>query len=291
MDPVSVFRLRREDTLHRRELVAAGCTPNGIARAIHTGRLVRVRRGWYCLPGVHAHIQRAVRVGGRATCISAAQVAGLWVPPHEDTHISMQHRASRLRNPDDRFARRDPDDPCELHWWPPSTNGKNGAVAITDALAHVMRCQDRLMAVAVLDSAIHERLVRAAHLDVIFAEVPARLQALRPLLDGRAESGLESVARTLIRDVGLRCEPQVVLPGIGRCDLLVEDCVVVETDGVLGHDDSIESRRRHYERDAAVASRGITPLRFRYAQVLHRPEEMMAAVIAAVRSHRRGPAL
>lgn len=91
--------------------------------------------------------------------------------------------------------------------------------------------------------------------------------------------------RVLLGDVGLRVEPQVRFRGIGRVDLLVEDWIVVETDGAEFHDAEVSTRDR--KRDAALVSLGCTVLRFRYAQVVFEPTTVVAAIVSAVEVHRR----
>jgi very-short-patch-repair endonuclease len=115
--------------------------------------------------------------------------------------------------------------------------------------------------------------------------LPATKRALLQLVDRRAESGLESIVRVLVRDLGFAVRPQVPFGGIGRVDLLVERWVIVETDGAEFHDGTVSPRDRR--RDAALASRGYTVLRFRYAQVIFHLSSVANAVISAVEVHRR----
>jgi very-short-patch-repair endonuclease len=91
--------------------------------------------------------------------------------------------------------------------------------------------------------------------------------------------------RVLLLDLGLAVRPQVPFGGVGRVDLLVERWVIVETDGAEFHDGTVSPRDRR--RDAALASRGYTVLRFRYAQVIFDLGSVANAVISAVEVHRR----
>jgi very-short-patch-repair endonuclease len=77
----------------------------------------------------------------------------------------------------------------------------------------------------------------------------------------------------------------VSFPGLGRVDLVVEDWIVVETDGSAFHDVEVTARDRR--RDAALIARGLAVLRFRYSQVVFNRPELVAAVISAVETHRR----
>src|SRR5690606_20062575 len=104
----------------------------------------------------------------------------------------------------------------------------------------------------------------------LFATLPTKLQSLRCEVDGRAMSGLETIVRLMAKEAGFHCDAQVRFDGIGSVDLVVDGCVVVETDGRKGHDDP-EGEARDYARDAALAERGYTVLRFNYAQVMYEP--------------------
>jgi hypothetical protein len=53
---------------------------------------------------------------------------------------------------------------------------------------------------------------------------------VRDALVQRSEAGQETVLREMILDARLRCEIRVSIDGVGRVDLLVEGCVVVEAD-------------------------------------------------------------
>lgn len=98
-------------------------------------------------------------------------------------------------------------------------------------------------------------------------------------------SGLETLVRLMVVEAGMACVPQVTFDGVGTVDLLIEDCVVVETDGRLGHDDPIGAVR-DYRRDALLTAMGYTVLRFSYRQVMYEPETVLAAIRSAVARHR-----
>ncbi len=59
---------------HRSALLDSGLTSFELGRAVHSGRLTRVRRAWYALPSADPEIVRAVRVGGALTSVSVAAV-------------------------------------------------------------------------------------------------------------------------------------------------------------------------------------------------------------------------
>lgn len=270
-----------------RELLHAGASPRALTLAVRSAALVRVRRGHYALPGTDRKLLEAVRIGGVLGCVSAAERLGIWVPDDLFTHVLLGHSASRLRSPRNRFLGLtfDNRDGCSLHWSPTLDSHDHASVGVIDALAQIVRCQPRHLAVAALDSALNQGLIDERAVRRIFKAVPRRFAGLSDDLDGRSQSGLETLVRLLVRDASLACELQVHFEGIGHVDLVVEGCVVVETDGHKNHDGARE-KRRDYARDAALAALGYIVLRFNYRQVVHEPEVVMRAIRGALLAHR-----
>lgn len=272
------------DTMTRQQLLAAGMTPRMIARRVHDGRLIRVRRGHYATPQVDDATQRAVRVGGRLACVTELRNRGVWVLDDDRVHVHVPANAARLRSPDDRHVRRRPDDECHVHWGPLLDPGGATAshVSARDALAQALGCLDRRAAQASVDSAVRLGVVRRSDIARIARERPG-LEPLRA--DPSAESGLETIVREVVRELGLAVTTQVWFAPEIRVDMLIEGWVVVETDGAEFHDATVTTKDRR--RDAYLASRGRTVLHFRYAQVVFELPSVTAAIIAAVESHRR----
>lgn len=283
-----------EPVVTRMQLRRLGVAAQTLTDAVRTGNLVRVRRGYYASPGTDPLLLHAVRIGGRLGCIAAAQRLGIWAENPQFAHVAMRHEASRMRSPRDRSQPLSPQnvDGCELHWWPlPEVPHPNvHTVTTVEALAHIARCQPRGLALASFDSAVNQGLVGSAGLEAIFAVLPAKLAYLRPLIDGRCMSGIETLVRLMLVDAGIPFEVQASFRGIGTVDFLVAGCVVVETDGHLGHDDAL-SKLRDYRRDAALVRLDYAVVRLSYVQVMFDPAGSLATIIAALRSHRRGPAI
>jgi very-short-patch-repair endonuclease len=294
MDAALALERVAEPIATRSQLIRAGATPRDLASAVLSETLCRVRRGVYCRPGTDEALVRAVRIGGRLGCVSAAQRLGIWsvVPPAP--HVAMRHEASRLRSPSDRFAvlTSDNRDGCELHWWslPPGSGASIHTVSPLEALSHIVQCQKRQFAVASIDSALFQGLVDSSELDSMFALLPRRHRRMRGEVDGRCMSGLESLVRLLLLDAGIPFDLQVYLRGVGTVDFVVAGCVVVETDGRLGHIDSL-SAARDYQRDAAAIRLGYAVVRLNYAQVMFDPMGALETIRSAIRSHRASRAL
>jgi Protein of unknown function (DUF559) len=115
----------------------------------------------------------------------------------------------------------------------------------------------------------------------------ARARLVLPLGDPRAESPMESVLRWLVHDAGLALpEPQFVVRDedgafLGRADLAWPDHkVLVEFDGDLHRERSVfvnDVRRQN-----RLIAAGWTVLRFTSADVLGRPDEVIAEIRRAL---------
>lgn len=265
------------------ELHAAGWSKDRVASTVAGARLIVVRRGHYATPDAPADVVRAARVGGAATSVTAARQLGLWAPPDHRLHVAVPHGASRLRDPADAGSSFAPTPDVCLHWTghPAEARSPARVVPVTVALEHAFGCLRPEWALAMLDSALHTRHLSLGGLAGLVARLPRPLAEVAGLADGRAESGLESIARYLLVLMGLHVEVQVVVPGVGRVDLLVEGRLIIELDGRAWHDDPVAFARDR-RRDAAAVVGRYRVLRFDYRQVLSEWPTVEAAVLAAL---------
>ena len=267
--------------IHRVDLRRGGLSGMDITEAVRRQDIIRVRRDHYARPGLDQHTLEAVRVGGRLACVSAAAELGLFVFDDSHTHLHLDREASRLRSPQTRYRplAELPRNGVELHWSPliDPADGSEFCVGVKDALAQIIRCQEPRFALAALDLALHERRIQPRDLDTIFAVVPAARQGLREQIDTRSEAGQETVLRQVILDAGLRVEIQVSIADVGRVDLLVEGCVVVEADS-RGFHKEWEQHVRDRTRDLLLAERGYLSLRVLYQHIMFEPETVVAAI-------------
>ncbi|MBB2976398.1 very-short-patch-repair endonuclease [Microbacterium endophyticum] len=150
-------------------------------------------------------------------------------------------------------------------------------MSIVDGLAAAARCQAPRATVATFDSALHLGFVDEQGLDDVFAALPARYRPLRLLIDGRAESGAETLLRLILRSLGCKVELQVVIDGVGRVDLLVDGWLIIECDSEEFHS-GWRYQERDRLRDLASAERGYTVLRPTAKLIFTEPERVRAAV-------------
>ncbi len=105
-----------------------------------------------------------------------------------------------------------------------------------------------------------------------------------------SESGLESLLRWRLRDVGVSLRAQVDVTGVGRVDFLLGDRVIIEADGAEHHA-SGSARHPDLLRDANAAAWGYVTLRFEDATIVHDGDTVRAAIdgLVAAGIHRDRP--
>lgn len=278
LDGLAIVQARAMHALTRTELLRLGWTPGRITAGVLSGVLLRPRRGWYLPADAPRELIEAVRVGGLLGCVSLLRLLGVFVFDRPALHVHMRRGSSRMRSP----GSRSPLAPREargivLHWHALVDEPTADRVGIVDALVHAVRCQPARHAIATLDSALNTGLLRLDRLGEVFAALPLRYGVLRAFVDGRAQSGPETLMRLMLRGLGCDVELQVRLVDVGYVDLLVDGWLVIECDSKLYHS-AWEQQLKDHRRDLALAQQGYGVLRLTAEDIMYRPEAVLAAV-------------
>ncbi|KAA9111683.1 DUF559 domain-containing protein [Microbacterium rhizomatis] len=256
--------------VHSHAVKAEGFTVHAIRTAVHRGALYRIRRSWLARPGCDPLLRRAAELGGRTTCLTEAQLIGLWTPDHTTPHFAVPPTASRLDA-----------DGARLHW----SRGPSPLAAtgmrdpLVNVLHHVAHCAPPADALAVWESAIRKKHVAP---DVL-ARVEWRGDVARRIAreaSDLSDSGIETRFLVLMRGIDVIVRQQVWIDG-HPVDALVGAHLAVQLDGFAHH--QAGDRRRDLRADARLRLRGYTVLRFDYHQVLFQPDyvvEIMSAALA-----------
>jgi len=247
----------------RPDLVAAGWTNARMDRMVSLGELRTVRRGWIATPGAHPLVLAAATIGGAVTCTSELRRRGLFVPNDSRLHLAVAPNASRLRQSDGVQT--------VVHWGQEVVARPRGAVfdPLDNVLIHLAQCLPTDWAVAAIDSVAHEeRRFTAAHVHKLAARTHSqRLKGLLPLLDFRAESGLESLLRVRLSAAGIAMIPQAQI-GRFRVDGLIGERLVIEAAGYEFHSERADFESDHV-RAADLQLRGYLVLQFTYQQIVN----------------------
>jgi very-short-patch-repair endonuclease len=260
------------------------------ATLLQSGKLIRLRNGWFARPDADADRARAVRIGGRISCMTALRQQGLWVMPDRRLHVAVRENASRLRCPDDRHKRWDPraHPDVRLHWTERSWDvpASVAAESLGTSIAHLIGCVDRNSAIVTIDSALNtvvdgRPLLSMRALRTTLAQLAPSHGHIADLVDPGAQSGLETLARLRLRAHGIRVRTQVNIDRVGRVDVLIGDRLVVELDGRSHHvGENYETDRM---RDLELFRQGYTIVRVSYRNVMFEWPAVEAAILTAVR--------
>ena len=137
-------------------LKALGIGRRALDRALASGELFRIRRGWVALPGADPVLVAAARAGVVVTCISQAARLGLWV--HEtpqEFHVAVDPHGASAQT-----------DRAHVHWARPviPRHPESLADPIENVLALVADCEPFERALATWESALNKGLVTLAGL-------------------------------------------------------------------------------------------------------------------------------
>lgn len=252
----------------------AGASTSSIKRAVAEGTLVRIRKGWLRTVDAPDTLVLAVSLGGRVACISAAELHGIWTPDHAELHLSRPRHAGHAFG-DARGT--------IIHWQSDGWGAEEHAVDPVPAVVRqVLLCCSREEAVTIIDSALHLGKLSMKRLRDILSTLPPSFATVLEDVDGRAESGLESLCRLRLSKLGLAVRTQVSIKGVGRVDLLVGDRLVIETDGQRWHEGS-QSFERDRSRDLELHRLGYIVIRVSYWHVIEQWMLIELAVASIVR--------
>ncbi|WP_426566536.1 DUF559 domain-containing protein [Angustibacter sp. McL0619] len=278
-DPTQVLsRLGGSGTLAQLDEV---CSRAEVRRAVRQGDVVRLARGRYALPAAPDPRVSAVRLAGVVSHESAATIWGIEIPTTDPKpHVTVCPQRARL---DRREA--------VVHW------ARLSRDEIVDGVTSPLRtvldlARDRTFSIglAAADSALRRRLVESDELASQARELrgngcrTARLVARHA--DGRAESPLESVLRSIVIQARVRgFDPQLQIDADGfraRVDLGdPRRRIVIEADSFAhhGHRSALARDCRRY---TELTLRGWRVLRFAWEHVMFEPEWVAACVLAAI---------
>lgn len=191
---------------------------------------------------------------------------------------------------DDRHQHPHPDCSCTAHWDGGSSASAFSLPSIPKVLLQIFRCRGAESFFVALESARRLELIDARDLRALRSVVGAAGRDLIDFSRADSDSGLESLVRLRTRRFGWRVRTQARVIATGDVDLLIEDWLIVETDGKQNHG-SPEHRHKDLIRDANAAAWGHVTLRFDYAMVVHDWDLVERAIVATLAlrpSPRRG---
>lgn len=265
----------------RRGVLLAAVDRGMLEAAVSAGRVGRVGRGLYALPGVDESVEVAARLGGVVSHTSAALRHG-WgvatVPTRPHVTVSRGRRLGSRAGA--ATVHRAELAPCEI---------EDGVTSPARTLLDCARSLPFSEALAVADSALresgcHQLLQQVA--DRAQGPGSRRVRAVAEQATALAANPFESTLRAVCMDVpGLAVRPQVTVTDgafAARPDLVDERLrIVCEADSFEWHGgrSALASDARRYNR---LVVAGWIVLRFSYEDVMFHPDEVRAVLLRAV---------
>lgn len=258
------------------ELHRIGASRERLRLAIREREIRRIRQGWHIDPDTPAPVADAFRVGGRATCATAAAFAGLWLPaPPDRVHVAVAPNACRLRDPDD-YRRRLAGTDAVVHWTDDGVGPSRLVVPLPRALIELAGCEGAEAAFVAAECAVARRLMRLDEWRRACRGADAATTLALSGVTGASGGFTEALFLFRSRHLPVRIRRQVQI-GPDRVDFVLGDRLVIEVDGREFHE-----RERDYERDARLGARGYRVLRFAYRQVMFDWPAVEAAILSAI---------
>lgn len=253
------------------DLTALGFTRHQLARAVNRGVIDRLRPGVFATRRASADIKTAASHGGALTCAGALRHRGVWVL-HDDAvpHVWLGRSGRTHAHPHCR---------CVEHFR--AGRMRLGVAPIEKALVHAYDCHGAEFFFCALESAWNQRKISSTARRRIRNQLPRSARWLVDFARDDAQSGLESLVRLRLHMQGIRVRTQVVIDTVGRVDFLIEDRLILESDGELNHGGA-RNRHKDLRRDASASALGYETLRFDYALIVHNWPLVMRAIEAAL---------
>ena len=235
-------RIHFAGALRRRDLALDRTSRRALRDLVEEGAVVE-RGGGVFAPGTDWPLIACRMLGGLLTCHSALAYYSLPELPHPGTvHVAIPSSRGRVRPLAGVVVHREP------ARWPP---GMSPPVAPPRLLvARMLRCAEETPAVVVADAALRRGLVSRAELAAMLrsnrSSGPLGRRRLARCRE-KARSPIESIARLELEDAGHSVEVGGDVPGVGEVDMLVDDRLLLETDGYQFHSskgDWANDRRR-----------------------------------------------
>lgn len=268
--------------LTRDELLALGWTPTRITAAVRAGTLLRLRRAWYATPGTPFEQRIAIALGGRVGGVSAARSYGMWTGNDRAIHVSWPPHGNvavpgrRLGYPN---AKQWADAEIVPHWRRGPRGADSWRESPVEAIRQTIAVCDPALAVAMADSACRLGLVPCGILHELLRAAPIRFRGYEAAVDGATDSGLESIVRLWLLEVGLAFRLHARILNL-EVDFLVGRSLIIETDGREFHTGAAFEADR--ERDRVTGAHGYVTIRLSFRQVTENWAGCVARIVAAV---------
>lgn len=282
--------MRIRGIIHRTDLPGHDISQKQLAEWLRSGA-VQSMQPWYLTSEAPADLVSILRTGTRPTCLDAAALHGLWVPPSLKSVHVFRPRQGRGRRSAGRGRTTAPEavpvpkaTPVrrrkgKIVWGPektlplshhgPALRTWPSAHPVPDlslVLEHAARCLPLSQAATLFESALDRKELAPREAERVISALPQRLRRGLARIRSDAGSGTETTVRWWFESLGVAVSTQVSIAGVGRVDLLLGQSWVIECDSREFHDNP-EQYARDRARDLALQALGYRVTRLTWKQV------------------------
>lgn len=259
----------------RADLLLVRVPERSLRQSVLEGRVERVGDGTYALPWAPREVALAQLFRPSLGCVTACEHWGLPLWERNDTpHLIVPRARSCSRRSDREVGQvvmHRTSMPIPNRLW----------VSVAQAIDQAGWCTSPVGQRVLVDAALHAGVLLPGDLAHFEARDDRRRAWLRRMASGAAESPLETVARVAMATAGFRIEEQVIVPGVGRVDFVVEDTCAVEVDGWQFHQGR-EAFERDRARDRRMLARGVPVMRFTARELKADPRAVVMQISQVV---------
>jgi very-short-patch-repair endonuclease len=262
------------------QLARRGISRGDISRALRSGAILRLRQGVYALAATDPAVLTAARHGGEVACGAALKLRGVWIlddEPAASTGADAGSSSAHVWVGPSGREHAHAGCRCRSHHEIDDRRVGFGLVGVVLALLQYATCESEERFFAALESALRLGLLADSGLARLRARLPEAKRWLIDFASDQADSGLESLLRLRLHLCGISLRSQVLIPGLGTVDFLLEGRIILEADGRANHD-SPGKRHKDLMRDAIAAAQGYETLRFDYAMIIFEWRRVLAAI-------------
>jgi very-short-patch-repair endonuclease len=266
----------------RDELLALGWPPAAITAAVRSGTLIRLRRAWYATPGVPFEQRIAIAMGGRVGGVSAARSYGMWTGDDDRIHVSWPPHGNvavagrRFAYP---YSKELADRVIVPHWRAGVAGPDSWRESVAESIRQTFAVCDPALGVAMADSACRLGLATADAVRALLPQLPRRFHTLAAAIDGSTDSGLESIVRLWLLEMGIPFLLHARILGL-EVDFLIGRSLIIETDGRDFHTGGAFEVDR--QRDLATGLHGYVTIRLSYRQIMENWPGCVNRIAAAI---------
>lgn len=283
------------------EAAAVGVTGNDLTALVRRGELVRFRRGAYVLADAFAAADIGGRYRLRVLAVMRSRPRGDRASHHSALALLDIPFASAPLDvvlAESRVSGRRTSGGLHLHAPTTAPGRRIGDIRLVSPEVACVQVAARYgyeAGVCAMDGALHLKRCTRADLEGAIEQLDPRRKA-RALLAVRAtepqtESVGESRTRLILSDAGFVVRPQVELRDragfLGRVDFLVDDCVVVEFDGMVKYQGKtgLAALAAEKDRESRITRLGYEVVRVVWSDLDH-PVGIVQRVVEARRMAR-----